>query len=217
MGGLGVATIKSSQDGRFIAGVADNAHLIAVLKIGRTDDLGLANEARFLTLLERTGLVPELVAAGEHHGRFFIATRAVPRIARSSAVSVEQAADLATALQASNAFEPIVHGDLTPWNVVPTRDCLVLVDWEHAAVGVQPMYDLTHFVVQCGALLGRWSAGEASALLTEPGSPGVKHLAALGIDEKRAPMFVRAYLSSARPSADIRVDRFREVLERVLE
>jgi len=216
VGGLAVATVKSSQPGRFIVGAANEESLVAVLKVGEVDDSGLANETRFLEMLKSTGLVPRLLAAGQRDGRYYLATAAVRRVAPSGTVSVRQAADLATTLQTLSESLSVVHGDLAPWNIIPSNDGLVLVDWEHAAIGAQPLYDLTHFVIQRGALTGRGTPEEAVSLLTGEESPGVNHLTALGIDAERAPRFVRRYLSSAPTATDSRVVRFRADVDRLL-
>jgi hypothetical protein len=215
MGGLAVATVQSSQQGRLVVGVANDKSLVAVLKVGDVDDAGLANEVRFLEMLESTGFVPRLLSAGRQDGRSYLATAAVTRVARSDTVSVDQAADLATMMQTHGGVS-IVHGDFTPWNIIPTNDGLVLVDWEHAAAGERPLYDLAHFVIQRGALTRHGSPDEAVSLLTSPGSPGVKHLTELGIAAERAPRLVRSYLSSAPAPTDSRVVRFRADVQRIL-
>jgi DNA polymerase III delta prime subunit len=216
LGGLAVATINSSEFGRLIVGVADATHLVAVVKIGRLDEPGLKNEVRFLEMLEPTGMVPQLLASGHHRDLFYVATRAVARTARSDDVSVDEAVDLATILQAGNASKRILHGDFTPWNIVPAKDRLVLIDWEYACVAVRPLHDVAHFVVQSGALVGRWSPEVALSLLTAQGSPGARHLGALGIDAGQAPALVRDYLLAARPATDARVESFRADLKSLL-
>lgn len=43
----------------------------------------------------------------------------------------------------------LVHGDLAPWNLLPTNEGWTLVDWESASVSGPPFHDFFHYLVQC--------------------------------------------------------------------
>jgi hypothetical protein len=87
-----------------------------------------------------------------------------------------------------------VHGDLAPWNLLRTPEGIALVDWEAGRFDFDPLFDLTHFVVSTGALLGARGPDEAVAELTARGSRGWRYLEALDIDPALGPEFVRHYL-----------------------
>jgi hypothetical protein len=46
------------------------------------------------------------------------------------------------------------HGDFTPWNILAVRDKLFVFDWEYAEESALPGWDLFHFIVQTGVLVG---------------------------------------------------------------
>ncbi|HYI45237.1 MAG TPA: hypothetical protein VE174_07240 [Actinomycetota bacterium] len=52
------------------------------------------------------------------------------------------------------AAEGRVHGDFAPWNLIPTHQGWVLVDWEEARTDGDPFEDVLHYVVQSHVLLG---------------------------------------------------------------
>jgi hypothetical protein len=103
-----------------------------------------------------------------------------------------------------------VHGDLTPWNIGKTVEGLRVFDWEYAAWEAAPLHDLTHYVIQCGALLGRHRPAEVVALLTAEGGLGWRHLERCGVDPHCAAELVRTYLVRApqfgRKSMEFRLE-----------
>ena len=46
------------------------------------------------------------------------------------------------------------HGDFTPWNILAVRDKLFVFDWEYAEESALPGWDLFHFILQTGVLVG---------------------------------------------------------------
>jgi hypothetical protein len=88
----------------------------------------------------------------------------------------------------------VVHGDLAPWNLLRTSDGIALVDWESSNFDLDPLFDLTHFVVSTGALLGTRSPSDAVAELTHRGLRGWRYLEALDVDPGLGPELVRHYL-----------------------
>jgi hypothetical protein len=46
------------------------------------------------------------------------------------------------------------HGDFTPSNILAVRDKLFVLDWEYAEENALPGWDLFHFIVQTGVLVG---------------------------------------------------------------
>ncbi len=84
----------------------------------------------------------------------------------------------------------------------------MLLDWEFARFADEPLHDLAHFVVQGGALLGRYGPDQAVALLCDEGSPGWRLLRARGRDVAEARPLLADYLAQAQPQ-DERAVRFR--------
>jgi Phosphotransferase enzyme family len=169
-----------------------------VVKVGTYLDAGLSTEVELLGKLNGTaGLVavPRVRwhgVWGEYH---VVATEAFDLVDSQRDISVEEAAEMATALSVGSAtVGPLVHGDLSPWNLLRTPTGLALVDWEGGRRGREPLFDLAHFVVMRGALLRREQPERAMSLLTAPGSPGWRHLAALDLDPATAPALLQDYL-----------------------
>jgi Phosphotransferase enzyme family len=169
-----------------------------VVKVGARLDVGLSTEAVLLGMLKGNAgpvMVPRVRWHGvwrEHH---VLATEAFQLADRQRDVTVEEAADTATALSVGSArVGPLVHGDLSPWNLLRTANGTALVDWEGGRVGREPLFDLAHFVVLRGALLRREQPERAISLLTAPGSPGWRYLAALDLDPSTAPVLLQDYL-----------------------
>ena len=193
----GLLAMRSSAEDRWVVAVAERDELVAVAKIGGFGDTGLRSEAAVVAALapgtSELG-VPQLLWAGEFEGFFAMVTRAVP-VNRSTPLSLEEVRRICSSLVLGQPGRPpIVHGDLTPWNVV-RRSCGVCVfDWEHARWQQLPMMDLAHYLIQAGSLLEQYTPAQVAGLLVGQGSPGWKHLEDCGIDPSSAPDLVRRYI-----------------------
>lgn len=177
-----------------------------VVKVGHRDDEGLANEARLLQLLAgNAGIVevPSVRWSGFWSGRLVVATEVLPLARGWREVTIDDALTVVTQLAGGlGAVGPLVHGDLSPWNLLRLRDGLGLVDWEYARLVRDPFFDLTHFVVTTSSLLNRNSPEEALALLTAPHAPGWTHLVTLGLDPRDAYSLVEGYLLRTSDHSD---------------
>lgn len=188
-GSSGLAVMEGNA-GRWIVGVARRGRLDTVVKIGAPEDAGMINEAAWL----RSDLPvakPELVAAVAGEDLTVIATGAVPGFACSRVPDMEEVVQVCVALQ--SAPQPVVHGDLTPWNLAVPISTPVVIDWEHARHERSPLTDLTQFVVkQASQVTGR-APSAVLALLVDEGGPGWVCLEQLGL----VPSEARAHLRDA--------------------
>jgi hypothetical protein len=198
---LGAAAIQSGAADRLVVCIVGHPASV-VVKVGALVDSGLATESVMLSKLEGTAgpvMVPRVRWHGPWRAHLVLATEALEAINRHRDLTLDEAADTATALCAGMAtVGPLVHGDLSPWNVLRTVDGLTLVDWEEGRVAYEPLFDLAHFVITCAALLEHRPADSAVSLLTSPGSPGWQHLAALKVDPSTAPELLLDYLERTR-------------------
>lgn len=200
----GVAVMNSSAPGRLVIGVDDGSRLAAVVKLGDASDRSLIHEAEVLETLKRGLLgikVPSLIRSGPLGRRFAVATRAFGEVA-AAVPTLDDASQLAATL--ADSAEPIVHGDFAPWNFIRVSGedghAWALIDFENARFGSEPLFDLSHFVVRSGELLGSWTPARAADLLCSVGSPGWKLLASTGLDPARATGFVLDYLDRSEPA-----------------
>jgi len=211
----GVAAFRSSMPGRYVVGFARGGRLRHVAKIGAASDEGLRREGEALQLLNGAVLparVPRLTWRGEWRGRRVVVTEALAG-ASLAELDLSSVADLCTALCTGIDGRPLVHGDLAPWNLLRGADGAYLLDWEEYREAFEPLYDLTHYVIRSGALLGRFSPQRSFEVLTSPGSPGWRHLESLRLDPASALERVRAYLDRNRAAPTV-IRRFQaEVLE----
>ena len=214
----GVVAMQSSTPGRLLFAVCQGKQMVAVVKVGSPDDAALRHESAMLMMPMQfipSIVRPQVLWSGLWRDQFVLATHAVRRAARApwtprDVVPVAEA--LATA---GPDGAPITHGDLAPWNLVRSAGGLVLLDWEFARFADEPLHDLAHFIVQGGALLGRYRPDEAVALLCEHGSPGEQLLAARGRDSSEARPMLADYLAQARP-VEPRAVRFRAEMLRLV-
>jgi hypothetical protein len=172
-----------------------------VVKVGKADDAGLAREASTLAALaerETTLQVPVLRWHGECDGWFALVTNIVERRGGSAGAGLEEARAAACALATMNGGF-VVHGDLAPWNMVPSPAGLALVDWEKSRFGPDPLCDLAHYVIRSGALLHWWRPRVAVRHLVGPESIGRRYLREIGVDPDSAAEHLRRYL--ARPTS----------------
>ncbi len=201
-----MVAMDSSTEGRVVLGAASSGVLVAVAKVGRTDDESLINEGRILEDLSTAQTVgfevPELAFAGVWNGRPSVVARAVGSV--GAPPTLDEALALAVGLaDVDGRF--LTHGDLAPWNVRRTAAGLALVDFEHAAWEERPLADLAHFLVQTGALTGARPVAETAALLCEPGGLGRRYLDAIGASSTLDPAtlvadYVHRQLESGRAS-----------------
>jgi Phosphotransferase enzyme family len=194
---VGAAAIQSWLADRLVVCIVGLSASV-VVKVGARLDAGLATEAVLLGKLNGTAgpvVVPQVHWHGEWREHLVLATGAIQLADSQRDVSLAEAADTATALSAGSAtVGPLVHGDFSPSNLLRTPNGLALVDWEGGRMVSEPLFDLAHFVVTRGALLRRESPERAASLLTAPGSPGWRHLAALDRDPVTAPSLLEDYL-----------------------
>lgn len=207
----GVGAMRSSAPDRWVLRATSPAGDF-IFKVGLADDAGLRNEAEFLALPLREGLSwhrPVPVFGGPWRDRFVVATLAED-VRRGTEVPLDTAVRILEELRDATADGgPLTHGDFAPWNLPMTPSGPLLLDWEEARSCREPLWDLTHYLVVVGALLGRYSPTEVAKLLITPESPG-RRLLALdpGTDLVSR---VRHYLTVGNPR-DVRVRRFRDEL-----
>jgi len=193
-----LVAFRSSAEGRWIVGVADQRRLHTVVKAGEPDDPGLAHEHAALAALTSTSLVtvPRLIGEWNQDGQQGLVLEALSL--EREPPDLTAIVQVATTLVRGRLGIPVVHGDLAPWNVARSLDGTIAVwDWEESELDVvRPMYDLTHYIIRAGTLLGRFDPAEAARLLIAPAGLGVRHLTALGLSPTEAPDWVRSYLGA---------------------
>jgi hypothetical protein len=172
-----------------------------VVKLGLPDDEGLAREATTMSELsagDPTFPIAKLRWHGTRKGWFAIVTDIAKRTSDTAEPDLEDARSAACAL-ATTKRGFVVHGDLAPWNIVPTATGLVLIDWEESRFEDDPLFDLSHYVTRVGALLRAWRPETAVLLLTGQGSVGWRYLDEIGRDPKSAAEHLQRYLRRAEP------------------
>jgi thymidylate kinase len=172
---VGLAAMRSPGRTRWVVGASNDAELVAVAKVGDGDDLALRHELELLQELRELPVsTPQLLYGGRWGEHVVIVTGAVAH--HGPPVTADEALTIALAL-ADVRGRFLVHGDLAPWNVIRDQQgSLVLLDFEHAAWERRPMFDLTHFVVQSGALLKAYPPADAAEILCRPGGLGDRYL-----------------------------------------
>jgi hypothetical protein len=70
--------------------------------------------------------------------------------------------ELRPTLQFLHVPSTIVHGDFAPWNLRQHENTIAAFDWEYAQLDGLPLIDETHFRLQVGYLLERWSDERAA-------------------------------------------------------
>lgn len=209
---------RSWAEGRWVVAFAGRRGVMAVAKIGRGDDQPLRNEGEILETLGRRDVgidVPELMFAGDWTDRYVVVTRALGRPSAPvfDLVVAEGVARRLTAPR--DGGDPLVHGDLTPWNMLQGRSGLSVFDFELAAMRCAPLFDLAKFVAWTGAVTGSWPPVRAVELLTHRDEIGVAHLRALGLAANDARRHLAGFLDDQRDGADAvhtYLDRMRSLL-----
>jgi hypothetical protein len=192
------AALHARESQRWLFALTGPDDTGVVIKLGMVDDEGLAREAATMMRLatEPRLRVPSVRWHGEHKGWLGVVTDIATRSTLSAEPDLEDARTAACALAtSSNGF--VVHGDLAPWNIVPTAAGLVLVDWEDSRFDDDPMFDLSHYVTRAGALLQAWRPPVAVRHLTDPGSIGWRYMEEVGLDPTSAPEHLVRYLQRA--------------------
>jgi hypothetical protein len=165
---------------RRVVGLARSSRLVAVAKRGKPDGR-LENEARMLPLArDRLGtalVVPELIHHRASATDATLLQRALAEVGGGEPIALEEGLAAAIAL----ARADLTHDDLVPWNMIRTPTGMGLYDWEYARTGNRAGRDITHFVVQQGVLLRRWSPERCAELLMGPDGPGGAYADSLGI------------------------------------
>jgi hypothetical protein len=214
----GYVLMRSSHPSRWVIGICAGSRLETVVKFATEPDPALEREIATLKLLQDCGPapfdVPKLRWSGQWQGNTVLAVAGL-RSTRNT-TSVDDAVQLCNAMvNGFGAMPPVVHGDFAPWNVHLQGGRPVVLDWEASRFARSPLFDLTHFVISSGALLGVRTPQEAAAALCADGSAGARHLVAVGEDPSSAPYFVRRYLALA-PISSLRIGQFRAGIERCL-
>lgn len=195
----GALAIESSMSGRLVVVCGTGRSQVAVVKIAGPHDDKLANEAALLKTIAGSAngfSVPRLRWVGQWRERLVVAMDAVFTTDKP-VFDVETALRLSTALvNGPISMGPVVHGDLSPWNILGSQVSPVLIDWEYGRRERLPLFDLAHFVVACGALLGRYTEREARAVLCDPGGAGWRHLEQIGTDPHDGERLLREYYDS---------------------
>lgn len=198
-----VAALHARESERWLFALTTADGSGVVVKLGMLDDEGLAREAATMLELAATDAtlrMPNLRWHGELRGWFAIVTDIAKRRSETAESNLEDARTAACALaNAKRGF--VVHGDLAPWNIVPTATGLVLVDWEDSRFADDPLYDLAHYVTRAGALLRAWRPETAVEHLTGHGSVGWRYMEDIGHDPISAPDHVLRYLHRAESQA----------------
>lgn len=205
----GGASVRSWRSNRLVLSICDGRTPAVIIKVGGAGDEGLEREAQMLSTVSTLRLpfqIPSLRWYGSWGGQRVLAVDVLrPPRRRRRNVSVDEVVDICSAL-ATAPLGFIVHGDLAPWNIVPSVGGRALIDWEMSRVETDPLRDLAHFVTSCGELLRRHTPRAAVAILVEPGSPGWRLLDRSGLDPREAPLHLDRYLQrsaveKAAPSA----------------
>jgi hypothetical protein len=79
----------------------------------------------------------------------------------------------------------LVHGDFVPWNMVLEGGSLRVFDWEYGCLDGLPNWDETHFMLQVGLIVRRWSRHQFLAALR---SASAQPAPSLDSPQKRAVM-----------------------------
>jgi hypothetical protein len=168
-----------------------------VVKIGDVRDQGLAREASTLAEVrahQPALQVPVLRCYGQYGDWFALVTDIVKRRNGHDDAGLEDARAAACAL-ATNDSGFVVHGDLAPWNMIPSATGVALVDWEKSRFADDPLCDLAHYVVRVGALLHKWQPRVAVSHLVGSESVGRRYLCEIGLDPESAAEHLTRYLS----------------------
>lgn len=197
------ASIRSWRANRLVLCICNGATPSVIIKVGRSGDEGLEREAEMLPRVSSIRMpfqVPSLRWYGSWRDQRVLAVdviRSSRHRGRNLDLDLDDIVDICSALAAA-PLGFIVHGDLAPWNIIPSPGGRALIDWEMGRMECDPLHDLAHYVTSCGELMHRHTAGDAVAILVEPGSPGWRHLERIGMEPREAPRHLERYLRRSR-------------------
>ena len=92
-------------------------------------------------------------------------TAQVAEVAGGDALLSSFAGSAVQLLAGAQAPVTVVHGDFVPWNMVLDGSTLRVFDWEYGCVEGLPHWDETHFMLQVGLIVHRWSRHQFVAAL----------------------------------------------------
>jgi phosphotransferase family enzyme len=215
----GMAAMQSRTEGRLIVGAATHDELVAIAKVGSRQDLGLRHEAAMLEPLAGRAaafVTPTVRWSGEWEDRYALVLDALPQLGRGGTLGPDDVVDSAIELAVGvDGIGPLVHGDFTPWNVLPWQGRVAVLDWEVARPGREPLRDLTYFCLRKGVFAKGLRPADAVRALVAEGSPGWRLLDALGLDPLSAPEVLRRGLDADR-SPERAVQQYQDAMRAVL-
>ncbi|MCG8637397.1 MAG: aminoglycoside phosphotransferase family protein [Desulfobacterales bacterium] len=111
----------------------------------------------------------------------------------------------------TNALIPktIMHGDFAPWNVLVNKGQVRVIDWESCEPEGLPFFDIFHYVLRYGFLVGHWPPQRTlSRIRTLINSVLFReYLKKTGMDKKTAWVFLELYLLVSLADEDVMLDK----------
>lgn len=151
-----IAVAGTSHAGRFVAlaiGTGGRARWFAKLADTEASSAALRHEAEQLVVLGPSVPMPLSVPELLERAPGVLITEHVAQVGRRRALLpddvVRALGEFFRGALSSDGTHGPVHGDLAPWNLLPTRHGWTLVDWESASGSGPAFYDLFHYLVQC--------------------------------------------------------------------
>lgn len=214
-----LALARANHPGRYVALVVDRTgHRLTAAKIA-TDPGGRSALERERAALETYGpllpppVSPPVIVA---HGDGLLLLEAVrwrpgPRPWRLSEGVASAMGTFFSSAPGGDGQRALglAHGDFAPWNLLPTEDGWVLLDWEETGDGAPPFFDLFHYLIQAHALIGLPSTRELLAGVAGDGWVGAAiqaHARTAGLKVSSAPSFLRSYVLGRGERVTMRAD-----------
>jgi hypothetical protein len=230
--GGGVAVARANHPGRYVAlVVGPGGELRAFVKVARDSVGAHALQEERMAIEKWGGLMPHPLYAPrvlQSHDRALVLepVQWLPRAAPwrfSDEVAYALGRFFRNTATQEEPLRGVAHGDCAPWNLLRTRSSWAIIDWENAAEGFPPFFDLFHFFVQSNAELRRPSKRSIIEGLNLNGWVGrsIKaYSAGCQIDPGEARRHFSAYLrrstTKVSPSAPPRALRVRRKLAEML-
>jgi hypothetical protein len=159
-----VALARANHPGRYVALLIDrNGERRGAAKIA-TEDAGRRALERERGALERYGpLLPRPLSPprilSHHEGLLMLEAVQWQPHPRPWRLSDEAAAAMGRFFASAGTGRGespsgLAHGDFTPWNLLPTADEWILLDWEETRDQAPPFFDLVHYLFLAHALTG---------------------------------------------------------------